>query len=272
MWLILVASGMKKNKVTSSMEGARSEPPKDHESSAAGPWTPDSHVTVFLLCKDVSRNAVSRSLTSLFTSSIQNLTIYCISSEKVTMEAMQAWTHADSRVKYLPSVPRELPTTGYLLVIKAGCILTPFSIAALMEVAQLPKVTVVRSVIEGLRGSLELWDCHWLNAQANRSIAEDEARRLGFERWISAEGTGIHAVDFPEPRVFFRRGAADRHVLELVAFDASSKKYMDRKKIEIDKLKREVMILRKSVGSTKVKQSSVLRRVATKIRNRIRRR
>lgn len=185
---------------------------------------------------------------------------------------MQAWTLSDSRVKYLPSVPEQLPTTGYLLVIKAGCILTPFSLAALMEVARLPDVTVVRTVIEGIKGSLELWDCVWLNSQPNRSMAEHEARRRGFERWTSAEGAGIHAVDFPEPRVFFRRGAADRHILEIMAFDVSSKKYMDRKQSEIDSLKREVAILRKSAGSPRVKQSYSLWRVLTKIHNRIRRR
>ncbi|WP_449373280.1 hypothetical protein [Arthrobacter psychrolactophilus] len=186
------------------------------------------------------------------------------------MEAMRTWTRSDSRVKYVPSVPEKLPQTGYLLVVKAGCILTPFSLAALMEVVRLPDVTLARTVIEGISGSLELWDCIWLNAQPNRSMAEHEARKRGFERWTSAEGAGIHAVDFPEPRVFFRRGAADRHILEIIAFDVSSKKYMDRKQTEIDSLKREIVILRKSAGLPRINQSSLLWRVAARIRNRIR--
>ncbi len=263
---------MLENRVTSAVESIPREPEKHSGTWEAGPWTPDSHVTIFLLCQDVSPIDVSRSLTSIFTSSIQNLTICCISTDAMSMEAVQSWTRSDSRVKYLPSVPQQLPATGFLLVLRAGCILTPFSLAALMEVSRLPDVTVVRTVIEGIRGSLELWDCVWLNAQPKRSMAEHDARRLGFERWTSAEGAGIHAVDSPEPRVFFRRGAADRHVLEIIAFDASSKNYMDRKQNEINSLKREIVLLRKSAGSPGMKQSSFFWRVAMKIRNRIRQR
>jgi len=153
---------------------------------------------------------------------------------------------------------------------RAGCVLTAFSLAALLEVANLPDVKIVRTVVEGLRGSLELWNCRWLNDQTNRSDAESVARKLGLERWISAEGAGIHALGWPEPRVFFRRGAADRHVLDVVAFDASSRRYLDQKEHEISELKGEVRYLKSLFDSKNVKRASVIRRTVSKALNRYR--
>ncbi len=89
------------------------------------------------------------------------------------------------------------------------------------------------------------------------------------ERWISAEGLGIHAWAMPAPRVFFRRGAADKHVLDVVAYDAADKKFLDAKDNEIKGLKTEIRELNRLLASHSQMQTTVLNRIFMNARRRI---
>lgn len=237
------------------------------ENDIHGPWSAGTRVTVLLMCQGAATEPVVASLNSLFASSVQNFDIVCILVERAVRRIVEPWTQADSRVRFDSALPDSLPSTGYVLVMRAGLSMTPFSIEALLNVVLLPGVEVVRTIVEGHPGTLELWDASGLVDEKNRLNAEAKARQNGHERWVSAEGAGIHGFGQPAPRVFFRRGSADRHVLDVVAFDAASKRYMDKKAHEIAILRREIRDLKSLFGSTNVKRSSIVRKVASKVLN-----
>lgn len=234
-----------------------------------GPWAPQSQTTVLLLCQGAAQNAVRHTLKSLFESSVQNFEAICIDVPSDGLAELTSWTEHDPRIRFATASPAALPRAGAILVLRAGWILTPFSLPAMWESLALPGVKVLRSVTEGAPGTLEFWNAEWLADQGERADAESTARRLGVERWISAEGLGIHAWDLPAPRVFFRRGAADKHVLDIVAYDADDKKFLDGKDNEINGLKKEIRELNRLLASRSKVQPSIVNRIFMKARRRI---
>lgn len=234
-----------------------------------GPWGPHSRTTILLLCQGATQNAVRQSLKSLFESSVQNFDAICIDAPSSGLAELTSWTESDPRINFATALPAILPSSGAILVIRAGWILTPFSLLALWEGLALPGTKVLRSVTEGVPGTLEFWNAAWLVAQGERAGAESMARSLGVERWISAEGLGIHAVDLPAPRVFFRRGAADKHVVDVVVYDAADRKFLARKDNEINGLKKEIRELNRIMASQGTAQPTVLNRIVMKIRRRV---
>lgn len=209
-----------------------------------GPWNTKNKTTVFILCKGVDETAIRATLGSVFSASVQNLAIYCIGLRSDLRQTIFEWTATDGRVIEADTIPKILPDSGSILVIPGGCILTKYSLEALIQTLSLPSVEVVRSTIDGLRGTIELWHAAWLSKQTDISQAEYNSHKLGLELWISPENIGIHSYDSPEPKVFFGRGAADRHILEVVAYDARSKLFIQSKERQIASLKRELSHLR----------------------------
>lgn len=231
-----------------------------------GPWSPQTRTKILLLCQGASEDAVVATLEAIFSSTVQNFEITCVAPASTVLAPIRTWMETDSRVNFAEFLPESLPNTGAILVLRAGWVLTPFSIEALWESLELPGVRVLRSVAEGASGTLEFWNAEWLAGCGSRSDAEAQARRLGVERWISAEGAGIHSYDRPAPRVFYRRGAADRHVVDVVVFDAGSNKFRAAKDREIAELKREIRELKKVAASPGKARPALLRKIVTRIR------
>lgn len=233
-----------------------------------GPWSPQTRTRVIFRCHGATEEAVKSTLESLFSSSVQNFDVTCVSVEASVLVRVQSWTQSDARIGFATSLPESLPSEGTVLVISAGWVLTDFSLEALWSSLEMPGVSVIRSVAEGAPGTLEFWDAEWLAGQNDRAEAEHNARRLGVERWVSAEGLGIHAFNFPAPRVFFRRGAADKHIVDVVVHDGASKRVLDAKDKEISMLKMETRELDRVLANREKKRPSVLRKVAVRIRRR----
>lgn len=241
------------------------------EASVLGPWGPHSFVRILVTCHESSSKAIAETLKSLFASTVQNFEITCVGAPREGLDQLQTWTREDSRVSFVHELPDDLPQDGAVLVLPAGWVLTPYSLLAMWSAVAMPKVEVLRSVTDGANGTLEFWNATWLASQGSLSSAESNARRLGVEKWVSAEGLGIHSFDLPAPRVFFRRGPADQHVIDVVLYDAASKKYIDLKDQEIESLKTEIRGLNRVLLSRSVDQVGFLDTIAASVRRRFRR-
>lgn len=243
----------------------------DRETSVLGPWGPHSFARILIICHESPTRAIVETLKSLFGSTVQNFEIMCVGVPPDGLKKLRSWTREDSRVSFVDKLPGDIPQDGAILVLPAGWVLTPYSLLAMWRAVAMPTVEVLRSVTEGASGTLEFWNAKWLANQGSLDSAESNARRLGVERWVSAEGLGIHSFDLPAPRVFFRRGAADQHAIDVVLYDSANKKFVERKDQEITSLKAEIRELTRVLSSRGVGQAGFRDRIAASVRRRIRR-
>ncbi|MGO4494170.1 hypothetical protein AB4Y86_19025 [Arthrobacter sp. 2YAF22_2] len=117
---------------------------------------------------------------------------------------------------------------------------------ALLSVVQLPFVSVVRALVEGHSRPVEIWDRDYLvlNGQQN---ATKVARINGRERWIDGASLGLYAHGLDAPKVFFRKGPADRHILEFVVYDAKTEVFKESQRSRIQALEREIRSLKSQI-------------------------
>lgn len=230
-----------------------------------GPWSDATRLAVVIRCSNVSAPELVDSLNSLFRSTFQNFVIYCVGAEDDTVRVLSGWALTDPRVRFVATIPDNFTSMGAVLVMPGGSVLTRFSLEALFEVLGLPGVVVVRTVVEGLKGSIEFWTTQGMPDSDSWSSLEQTARKNKAERWISAEGIGIHASGRPEPKVFFRRGAANRHEIDVVAFDARSKSYMTKQDQRIDMLEKKLRSLSRANTPRSIRIQSRFNRFFAKV-------
>jgi hypothetical protein len=231
------------------------------------PRTADPRLAIVLRCEDSSAAEIATTINDLLQSTFQDYSVQIVDSEAHRTN-LSEWLGADSRFSLVDSRTRTVPPGRFILVVHAGWRLTRYSLEALLEAIQSPGVHVVRALTEGRRESLEVWDSVFLQSGPLHE-AENHARVCGFERWMSGMDAGIYAYGKPVPKVFFRKGKADRHIIE---FSISRSKSAARAKPHswrVTELEREIERLRAIVSSRPIRSDHRIASWLPRLRRRL---
>lgn len=191
---------------------------------------------------------VVATIVSLLKSSCQDFEALLEDNVVGTDARIWQWLGGDARFSIIESKGLEGNGSQSTMILPSGVILTPYAMEALYQALALPLVRVVRVAVSNVPSGVEFWSTDFLYRTGPRK-AESAARASGGERWINGEALGIHAIGDSPPRVFFRRGAADRHIVEVMLFDAKRELNMTAVNEELVALRREISRLKKLLTS-----------------------
>lgn len=197
-----------------------------------------------LLLTGSSPDETAKTIASLLTSTVQDFLVVFDNSAVVREDKVKSWLQSDDRFVLDPQILDEDGGSERTMILPAGIILTPYTIEALLETTLDPEVKVVRVSVNRCVRGVEFWKTDFLSEHTPKA-AEDMARKLGAERWVNGEALGIHASSENAPKVFLRRGRADRHILDVVVYHSFSEMPTQRPIEELAALRREVARLRK---------------------------
>ncbi len=178
-----------------------------------GPRSGRGRLSVVLLGSGNEQEA-ALTLATLLDSSFQDFRVELPAGMLKQGTEIGNWLAGDDRFSDESVFAQHVAQSETVLVLPAGLLLTKYSIEAIYEALQQPGISVVRTVVPGRPQALEFWDAQFLRNEGFEQ-AEAAARRAGAERWIDGAALGLHFVGEPAPKVFFRRGAAERHIVDV---------------------------------------------------------
>lgn len=206
------------------------------------PRTGNPRLRIILRCTNGSAPEIVSSVADILSSTFQDYSVQMIDCEHIGAD-LSDWLGTDERFSFAKRGFDVMRTDKFVLVLDAGWRMTRYSLEALLAAVQTPGVQLVRALAEGRAGSLEMWDASLLRSVPAK-LAEKQARTEGAERWMSAEDAGIYSHGRPVPKVFFRKGKADRHIVDVSIWDSKRDRSARPQSVKIKELEMEVARLR----------------------------
>lgn len=163
--------------------------------------------------------AVAATIVSLFKSACQDFSVVVVHEKTDPRKRLKEWLATDSRFSFTDVPEKKIGNSTYTLVISAGVALGVHSLEAMMESLSVTGATVLRALVDGQGGTIELWPTDKLRSSAESGDAERAARRAGGERWLSGSSLGLHDYQQPQPKLHLRKGAAGTLDLNIVVRD-----------------------------------------------------
>ncbi len=163
---------------------------------------------------------VAGTIASLFRSSCQDFAVDVVQEDHSQRTKLREWLAADTRFTFVQAGIRQPRNSAYTLVLNAGTALGAHSLEAMIDSLVETNATVLRALVDGQGGGIELWRTADLDAHAEAGTdPEKAARRTGGERWVAGNALGLHEFRRPKPKVHLRKGAAGSHDLTIVVRD-----------------------------------------------------
>lgn len=204
-----------------------------------GPWSSVPRLAILIPCGDRPTAEIIATTGDVLGSTFQDYTVSISDASGGSVEQLRVWLRDDKRFAIATRAIREIPAARFVAVLPAGWRLTRYSLEALLAAVQLPSVSVVRVLVEGHSRPIEIWNRESLVGSGPEN-ATKIARTNGKERWIDGSSLGLYAHGCAAPKVFFRKGPADRHILEFVAYDSKTQAFKQSQRRRIEALEREV--------------------------------
>lgn len=208
-----------------------------------GPWQSHPRLAILIPCGDRPTEEIFATAGDVLGSTFQNYAVSISGAPVEGVKPLSDWLRDDKRFVVATRELREVPAAKFVAVLPAGWRVTRYSLEALLSAIQLPGVAVVRALVEGHSRPVEIWDRDYLVGTGQQD-ATKMARTSGLERWIDGSSLGLYAHGHDAPKVFFRKGPADRHILEFIVYDAKKEAFKQFQRRRIDALEREVRSLK----------------------------
>lgn len=165
---------------------------------------------IVLDASGASQRALTLTLASLLSGTAQRFDIQIMRPEGMSVGPVSDWIRRLGQVGFING-PEDIDVEiDLLLVAPVGVIFGRYSVEAAVEAKQVAGCELLRAVIDGSSGGLELWSGELLLKATNRSTAEAEVRKREGERWVSGSSLGLRYMGRPPPKQFLRKGAAGR--------------------------------------------------------------
>lgn len=132
---------------------------------------------------------------------------------------LREWLGTDPRFTFAAADGPAIADSVYTLVISAGTALGLHSLEAMIDSLQQSQAQVLRALVDGQAGALELWRTETLRQLRASGDPETSARTAGGERWVSGNALGVHDFRRPKPKLHLRKGAAATLDLNIVVRD-----------------------------------------------------
>jgi len=164
---------------------------------------------------------IAGTVASLFGSACQDFAVDILAADGGRPK-LEEWLATDRRFSFVRSEEddAEQPAeAAYTLVLSAGTALGLHSLEAMMETLRQTEALVLRALVDGQPGAIELWQTATLARLSESGDPEKSARSAGGERWVSGNALGLHDFRRPKPKLHLRRGAAAALDLNIVVRD-----------------------------------------------------
>lgn len=191
------------------------------------PWRQTPLAKILIRAAKATDLEVAATVASLFGSACQDFAVDILAPAG-SRPRLQEWLATDRRFSFIGIEEQHLSEAGFTLVLTAGTAVGPHSLEAMIESLQQTRALVLRALVDGQPGAVELWQTNTLRELSAAGDPEKSARRAGGERWVSGSALGLHDFRRPKPKLYLRRGAAATLDLNIVVRDlADSATRMD---------------------------------------------
>ena len=163
-------------------------------------------------------------LSSVLRGTVQRVRIQILAPQSADSQLIAGWVANEPQISMIQSISDVRSGDDYLMVLPAGVIAGTHSVEAAVECLEVTGASVLRVVVDGVERSVEVWRTDALGAAGERRTAEARARGQGSERWTSGASTGMHAAGRPAPRMYLRKGPAERFDMEVLVYDTAQRR------------------------------------------------
>ena len=164
---------------------------------------------------------VCLTVSSLLRGTVQRPRIQILLPRSASASPIAEWVAHEPQISLITSLAEVTPGEEYLMVVPAGTIAGAYSVEAAVECLDTSGAGVLRVLVDGVDGAVEVWRSGALGDSAARSDAEARVRAAGRERWVSGASTGMHAAGRPAPKMFLRKGPAEKFEVRVLARDTA---------------------------------------------------
>lgn len=162
---------------------------------------------------------IAGTVASLLGSACQDFAVDILVERNRSRHRLQEWLGTDPRFSFAATDGPDIADSVYTLVISAGTALGLHSLEAMVDSLQQTQAMVLRALVDGQAGALELWRTGTLRELRESGDPERSARTAGGERWVSGSALGLHDFRRPKPKLHLRKGAAATLDLNIVVRD-----------------------------------------------------
>ena len=161
---------------------------------------------------------IAATVASLFGSACQDFGVDIL-VEDGSRPRLEEWLATDGRFAFVPTDEQQIADAAYTLVVSAGTALGLHSLEAMIDSLRQTQALVLRALVDGQPGAIELWQTATLRELTETGDPEKSARGAGGERWVSGSALGLHDFRRPKPKLHLRKGAAATLDLNIVVRD-----------------------------------------------------
>ena len=161
---------------------------------------------------------IAGTVASLLGSACQDFAVDIL-VENGSRPKLAEWLATDTRFSFLRTDEQHIAEAAYTLVVSAGTVLGPHSLEAMIDSLRQTQALVLRALVDGQPGAIELWQTATLRELRAAGDPERSARSAGGERWVSGSALGLHDFRRPKPKLHLRKGAAATLDLNIVVRD-----------------------------------------------------
>lgn len=160
---------------------------------------------------------IAGTVASLFGSACQDFTVDVLVEDG--RPKLEEWLATDRRFSFPRTDGRQPAEAAYTLVLSAGTAIGLHSLEAMIDTLRQTQALVLRALVDGQSGAMELWQTATLRELSETGDPEKSARSAGGERWVSGSALGLHDFRRPKPKLHLRKGAAATLDLNIVVRD-----------------------------------------------------
>ena len=162
---------------------------------------------------------IAGTVASLFGSACQDFAVDILLEKGASRNKLEDWLATDRRFAFVPAARKNIADATFTLVLRAGTALGVHSLEAMIDSLRQTKAIVLRALVDGQPGAIELWQTARLRTLTDTGDPEKSARSAGGERWVSGSTLGLHNFRRPKPKLHLRKGAAATLDLNIVVRD-----------------------------------------------------
>jgi hypothetical protein len=161
---------------------------------------------------------IAGTVASLFGSACQDFAVDILVADGGRPK-LEEWLATDRRFSFLSGAGDQPAEAVYTLVVNGGTAFGLHSLEAMMEALRQTQALVLRALVDGQPGAIEMWQTATLRELRAAGDPEKSARGAGGERWVSGSALGLHDFRRPKPKLHLRKGAAATLDLNIVVRD-----------------------------------------------------
>ena len=176
-------------------------------------------LTILVDARSADARTTALTIASIFSGSVQRSPLQILMPVSADSAMLEEWLASEHSVRFIRGLEEVAAGDQFLLVCPAGIKLGTYSVEAALEAAEETGADLLRVVVDGASGTLELWKAAALEAHSSLNGAERAIRNLNGERWVSGASLGAHALGRPAPKQFLRKGKAGKFDLHVVVKD-----------------------------------------------------